>query len=230
MIRYVLILLVTMLMSTSGWAQKRDSLRFRQSSVAVVPQYLIQQAIRIDLEKPLIRGKQIHRLTLSPYLYSGTTRRYRYEGIPLGVQQPDDYGDTRVKGFGLEVLDKYTLRFSSHQPSNFYLAYGVGYHRLRLDYIAYEPVPFIEEGVQLFRFGFTDQRERIHRLDVVGLIGLKGFLYRNILFFDLFTGPVLKNSWMSTRSGVVREHDETIDHGFEGVTYRVGAAIGVMIF
>ena len=219
-----------LLLSLPARAQLQDSLRRTTFSVALVPQYLVQQAIRIDLETPLVRGKQMHRLTVSPYLYAGRTRRYDYEGISSTVQQPDDYGETRVSGFGLEVLDKYTVRLINRRPSKVYLACGLSYHRIALDYIAYEPLPFVEDGVPLFRFGFTDQQERIHRLDVIGLLGVKGFFYDSPLFFDLFAGPVLKNSWLNSDSGVVRRHDAPFDHGFNGVTYRVGASLGVLIF
>lgn len=230
MMKFLMIGWLSLLLSLPARAQLQDSLRRITFSVALVPQYLVQQAIRIDLEMPLMRGNQMHRLTVSPYVYSGTTRRYEYAGVPSVVQQPDDYGKTRVSGFGLEVLDKYTVRLINRLPSKLYLAYGLSYHRIGLDYLAYEPVPFTENGVSLFRFGFADQRERVHRLDVIGLLGVKGYFYNTPLFFDLFAGPVLKNSWVNSDSGVVRDHEEPFDHGFNGVTYRVGAALGVLIF
>ncbi|MGB3779349.1 MAG: hypothetical protein WA960_13400 [Tunicatimonas sp.] len=230
MMKFLMIGWLGLLLSLPTYAQIQDSLRRTTFSVALVPQYLVQQAIRVDLEMPLVRGKQMHRLTVSPYLYSGRTRRYEYAGVPTVVQQPDDYGETRVSGFGLEVLDKYTVRLINRRPSKLYLAYGLSYHRIGLDYTAYEPVPFTEAGVSLFRFGFADQQERVHRLDVIGLLGVKGFFYNSPLFFDLFAGPVLKNSWLNSDSGVVRDHDAPFDHGFNGVTYRVGAALGVLIF
>ena len=230
MTRPLIIGFFSLLLSFPAQAQLQDSLSRTTFSVAVVPQYLIQQAIRIDLEMPLVQGNQMHRLTVSPYVYSGRTRRYEYAGVPAVAQQPDDYGETRVSGFGLEVLDKYTVRLIDRRPSKLYLAYGLSYHRIGLDYTAYEPLPFTEDGVALFRFGFADQQERVHRLDVIGLLGVKGFFYNSPLFFDLFAGPVLKNSWLNSDSGVVRRHDAPFDHGFDGVTYRVGASLGVLIF
>ena len=229
--KYVLILLLGAVVNVYGQAQPRDTLRYRVASVAIAPQYLIMQAIRVDLEKPLVWGKHIHRLTFSPYLYAGNNApQYRYEGVSSAVVPPDDYGKTKVSGFGLEVLDKYVLRLSNQRLSNFYLAFGTGYHRIRLDYLAYVPVPFTEEGTPLFRFDFADQREQIHRWDVIGLIGLKGYLPRNVVFFDFFAGPVLRNSWIDASVGLPNEHNEIVDHGYDGITYRVGMTLGVMIF
>ena len=215
-----------------GQRQQPDTLlRYRIPSVAIAPQYLIMQAIRVDVEKPLVWGQHIHRLTFSPYLYAGKDApQYRQEGVSWGAIPPDDYGKTKVSGFGLEVLDKYGLQLSNQRPSSVYLAVGAGYHRIRLDYLAYVPVPFMEEGTQLFRYEFADQQEQINRLDVIGLIGLKSYARRNILVFDFFAGPVLKNSWISPSAGSPNQHDEITDHGYHGVTYRVGMTIGVLLF
>ncbi|MEM9831961.1 MAG: hypothetical protein AAF944_15070 [Bacteroidota bacterium] len=230
MIRLLFICSLLLFAETYGVAQQRDSLRFRRNSISVVPQYLARQALRIDWEKPLKKGAQIHRLTISPYWYAGTTDCYDFGVVPTSGTLPNGYGDTRVDGFGLEVLDKYTLRFSEQQPSNFYLAFGVGYHRITLDYINYEPAPFEENETTLFRYDFVDQKEAINRLEVIGLIGLKIFSRRNILFLDLFAGPVIKRSWISTDSAAPLTHEKVGDHGFDGVTYRAGVGVGVVIF
>jgi hypothetical protein len=229
MMRYTFFFLFAVGSSLSGYAQ--DTLRHRAFSVALAPQYLIMQAIRVDLEKPLVRGRHIHRLTVSPYLYAGDAPQYDYfESLPTSVQRPDDYGDTRVSGFGLEVLDKYLLRKANRAVSNFYLAFGAGYHRINLDYVGYAPVPFLEGSATLFRFDFTDQRDRINRVDVIGLVGLKPRIRSSILFFDFFAGPVLRNSWINTSAEQPKQHATTVDHGFDGVTFRAGATIGITLF
>ncbi len=233
MMKALLAGVLLVLINTYGTAQEhdeRDSLRYYHNSISVVPQYLFLQAIRIDWEKPIVRGKQIHRLTISPYWYAGNSNRYSFSGIPSSVTRPDDYGETRVDGFGLEVLDKYTLRFLEQKPSKFYLAFGLGYHRVTLDYVNYEPTPFAENGSTLFRYGFVDQQETINSLEVIGLIGMKIFSRHNILFLDVFAGPIIKRSWINTESVAPLAHQEVRDHGFDGVTYRVGVGIGAVIF
>ncbi len=231
MIRYILVFFCGVVVSLSGWAQERDTLRHRAVSVALAPQYLIMQAVRIDLEKPLIRGRRIHRLTVSPYLYAGDASQYEQAGgPPASVRLPDDYGDTRVSGFGLELLDKYLLRKPDGTLSNFYLAFGAGYHRIQLDYVGYVPVPFIKEEIELFRFDFADEQDRINRLDVVGLVGLKAPIRSSILFFDFFAGPVVRNSWINASVGKPKQHTAVVDHGFDGVTFRAGMTIGATLF
>lgn len=227
--RYLLLFLFGITVSFSGHAQ--DTLRHRAFSVALAPQYLIMQAIRVDLEKPLMRGRHIHRLTVSPYLYAGDAPQYDYVGsLPTSVQRPDDYGDTRVSGFGLEVLDKYLLRKGDGVLSNFYLAFGAGYHRIDLNYVGYAPVPFSEGDATLFRFDFADQQDRINRVDLVGLVGLKPRIRSSILFFDFFAGPVLRNSWIGTSTEQPKQHSTTVDHGFDGVTFRAGMTIGATLY
>lgn len=230
MIRYVVVLLIGILISISGRAQAQDTLRHRAFSIALAPQYLIMQAIRVDLEKAIAPGKRIHRLTVSPYLYAGVASQYGQGEVPNTIQRPDGYADTRVNGFGLEVLDKYLLRRSDGTLSNFYVALGAGYHHIRLDYLGYVPVPFIEEGATLFRFDFADQQERINRLDVIGLVGLKPRIRSSVLFFDFFAGPVLRNSWITASAGQPKQHTTTVDHGFDGVTFRVGVTIGATLY
>jgi len=228
--RCVLVLAATVLIIFNGMAQERDSLRYRRSSLAFVPQYLAQQAIRIDWEKPITKGQHVHRLTLSPYWYSGTTDRYTFEGIPFSGTFPQEYGETQVSGFGLEVLDKYVLHYSNKELSNFYLAFGVGYHRIGLDYLNFEPVPFEEDGATLFRYDFVEQEENIDRLEVIGLFGAKVFFRGDVLFLDLFAGPVIKQSWISTESASPLAHDNNNDHGYDGVTFRLGAGLGIVIY
>ena len=185
---------------------------------------------RIDLEKAVTQGKRVHRLTVSPYLYAGDASQYESGDVPNTVTRPGDYNDTRVSGFGLEVLDKYLLRRPDGMLSNLYLAFGAGYHRIRLDYLGYVPVPFVEEGATLFRFDFANQQERIHRLDVVGLVGLKGRIRSSVLFLDFFAGPVLRNSWIDAPAGETKQHTGITDHGYDGVTFRAGMTIGATLY
>ncbi|MEM6843517.1 MAG: hypothetical protein AAF632_14915 [Bacteroidota bacterium] len=143
---------------------------------------------------------------------------------------PDNYGEAEVNGFGLEVLYKYTLRLSERDSSKFYLSFGVGYHRITLDYTNYEPASFAEDGEILFRYDFVDQREIVNCLEAIGLIGMKIFSRYNILFFDFFVEPVIKKIWISTESVAPLSHSRCGNHGFNGVTYRIGAEVGVVIF
>ena len=226
--RYTIVLLWIMSQAVSSWAQ--DSLWLGQPSVALVPQYLIQQAIRIDVERSLGQNAA-QRLTLSPYLYAGKTAQYEQSiNLPSGQETPDDYNQTRVSGWGIEVLLKRPLRSANRKSSNIYLAYGAGYHRINLTFQAYAPVPFIEDGLTLYQFAFSEQEESIQRLDVIGLVGLKSYTRRKLVFFDFFAGPVLKKSWINRPAEISLDHDNIFAHGFEGVTYRVGASVGVMLF
>ena len=228
MMRYTIVLLWIMSQAVSSWAQ--DSLWLGQPSVALVPQYLIQQAIRIDVERSLGQNA-INRLTLSPYLYAGKTARYEQSiNLPSGQETPDDHNQTRVSGWGAEVLIKRPLRSANRASSNIYLAYGAGYHRINLAYQAYAPVPFVEDNLTLYQFGFSEQEENIQRLDVIGLVGLKSYTQRKLVFFDFFAGPVLKKSRINHAAGISLDHDNIFAHGFDGVTYRVGASVGVMLF
>lgn len=226
----LLSMLVLMLAYEQSFGQN-DTLVYQRISVAFLPQYLINQAIRIDVEKPI--GRQCSRLTLSPYLYAGMSSLYEDQRgeLSTSINVPDSYGKDKVTGFGLEVANKYLLRGAGGRISNWYIAYGAGYHHIQLAYQDFVPTPFTDGELEYYEFTLADQQENINRLDLAAAIGVKLFLsYNQVLFLDLYAGPVYKNSWIDQSQGAPRDHEEPINFGFSGVTYRGGVALGVMLF
>lgn len=209
----------------------QDSLIYRRASVAFLPQYLISQAIRIDIEKPI--GKQPHRLTFSPYLYAGMSSQFedQRDELPSSIDLPEDYGKDKVTGFGLEVTNKHLLREMNGRVSNWYIAYGAGFHHIQLQYQSLVPTPFTDGELEYYEFTLADQQEEVNRLDLMGMIGIKLFLTNNnILFVDLYTGPIYKHSWIDSSQDKPRNHEEPLSFGFTGATFRAGISLGVMLF
>ncbi len=225
------LIVLAALVATAGFAQSSDStVSPPKVSVAFAPQYLIMDAIRIDIEFPLVQRKREHRLTLSPYLYAGTTSQYETGSLPSGGRNEEDFDKTRVSGFGLEVVNKYMLPRYNRDSSRFYVAFGAGYHRIKLDYPGYAPVSFVEDGIQLFEFDFVEEQERINRLDVLVMIGLKALSPSKIVMLELFAGPVLRKSWINASGNAPKNHEYVIDHGYDGVAFRLGASLGIYLF
>lgn len=208
-----------------------DSTRYQRMSVTFLPQYLINQAIRIDIEKPI--GTRMDRLTISPYLYAGPSTRYQdqkeYRSSSASV--PDDYEQVKVEGFGLEASIKHLIRNGRGNLTNWYIAYGGAFHHINLQYQNFVPVPYQEGGLEYYRYMIADQQENINRMELLAMIGIKLYLFDSrVLFLDVYAGPVYKKSWIGSSQANPLIHDAPIDFGFTGVTYRGGIGLGLTLY
>lgn len=231
---YFYMFVVLVLLADTSYAQVKvasDSIRYRSMSVAFLPQHLLNQSVRVDIEKPV--GARWHRLTLSPYLYAGVTSRYQYQknSSISSSTVPDDVVSDRVDGLGLELSLKRLIRSGTGKITPWYIAYGGAFHHIVLKYQNFVPAPFQEGDLTYYRYTMADQREAIDRVELMAMLGVKLFLFdAKVLFLDLYAGPVYKKSWITAHQEVVLRHEEPTDFGFSGVTYQSGAGLGIILY
>ncbi len=208
-----------------------DSTSNKIFSVAFVPQYMVIDAIRLDFEI----GSTLHknRVAISPYVYAGETNMYEDQAVtPPTAGSTNDYGKTRVDGVGIEGLGKWAIYQNPKSFTNVYVGYGAGYHHIRLKYHDYGLVPYTEDDLEYYEYGILEnQKEIINRLDVIAVLGCKAYTASNIVFFDIFFGPVFKKSFIDTSAlANSRIHDKMFQYGYNGVTFRTGISIGINLF
>ncbi|MBX2842927.1 MAG: hypothetical protein KTR26_14245 [Flammeovirgaceae bacterium] len=214
-------ILINFLSSNSGTCQETKN----YFSISFAPQYLLIEAIRIDLEKEINGGK--NRIVVAPYFYYGTTDKYADQPNLNNslINSTNTYQDDEVSGLGLESLYKFIM--VPHENASPYLAAGLGYHHIRLKYLGTNWEPVERDGLEYLELTEANQEEIINRLDIIGLIGYRQS-FQNGFLFDFFMGPVLKNSNIKNTHNFARVQDNPLYHyGYNGITLRIGFSLGV---
>ncbi len=207
--------------ASASWGQANDSLL--TFSVGFTPQHLAQNALRIDLEKEI--GQRRHRIAISPYLYHGYTGMYDPNQRRSSLSNIYD----RVRGVGGEVMYKYRV---SRQEKNGYpfFAVGLGFHQVRLHFeeLAWQPFRN-EEELEFLRLLPAEQRERVQRLDLIGLIGYRAFV-ANVFALDFYIGASSRYASVQSTIPTPRNHQMQFTmYGYEGVLLRTGATFSIML-
>ncbi|WP_020529428.1 hypothetical protein [Flexithrix dorotheae] len=211
--------LIIFFTGTSGQCQEND----RNYSISFVPQYLLIEAIRIDVEKEI--REQKNAVMLGTYIYKGTTDRYADQRNLNNSQVNSSYQNDEVSGLGIESLYKFFM--VPNQNASPYLAAGLGFHHIKLKYLDGGWTPVERDGLEYLELVTENQEETINRLDIIGLIGYKQS-FKSGFLFDFFIGPVLKNSQITNTQNSPRVQDNPLYHyGFDGVTLRTGFSLGM---
>jgi len=221
---------------------EKDSTKAPTFSVLFAPQYLAMKALRMDFEKTI--SKKGHRLTISPYYYSGITEEYGRDRNSQGLRTESGFNQDEVNGFGLEILMKKRSKALSEVTNLFlmhngelpkgtgetYFAYGVGYHHINFAFDAADWQTYTEDGLEYWELAVDEQEEVINRIDLIALMGYRTLL-ANAIILDFYAGPVIKNSMINSTLEQPREYRESVlkHHGFDGVTFRFGLSIGLFL-
>jgi hypothetical protein len=207
----------------------QDDIR-EKLSIGFTPQYLIQQAVRLEvLSKPFKSNLYFH---ASPYIYNGYAEHYfeQREVLPaISYRSEKDFD--RVSGWGVQ----FTLRHGYQKPfeaAMFFFEYGVGYHSINLDYRTFGlPETGTLNGLPVVRLTTGDVTESITRWDYVFLAGIKRpFGVSPLFYFEIVGGPVIRRAIVKNRLEE-RTHDCIVaSHGYNGLSAQVTFSIGVNIF
>jgi len=205
--------------------QARDSLK--NISVGFTPQYLAQDAFRIDLEKEF--GAKRNRIALSPYLYNGFNYLYsRQRESFWGTGNNDPERIDQVNGWGLEAMYKY--RISTEDKSGYpYIGFGAGFHNVRLQFKEFGWQPSLEDGLEVLRYALKEEEEKIQRFDALIVIGYRAFL-GNHFAIDFAAGGISRTSWVETTQETARNQQQSILlYGYQGTILRLSVTLSVML-
>lgn len=211
--------------AATAFGQAKDSLK--HFSIGFSPQYLVQNALRLDFGLAL--GDKRHNLGASPYFYYGQTRLYQEKqvGSRQFFRQRQREAD-KVGGFGLACEYKYRLSRQSAYGYPFF-SVGSGFHRITLQYKGFGWRSDTEDGVKVLRGGEHIQKEQIKRLDLVAVLGYRLFMFENFTS-DFTLGAVYRKAWITHNLQTPRNHqDSAIKHGFEGILPRVRFSFSLLL-
>ncbi|MFN8358462.1 MAG: hypothetical protein U0264_00980 [Candidatus Kapaibacterium sp.] len=191
--RRICIVLTVVLGSTvaSSAAERSDSVS-TSYLIGFHPLQLIANGLRVELEHHSGLGQ--FSLSAAPELYFGT-----FENASDNIMLFANHDNIDILGFGITMTGRYYVSEILHraptgsphtlvdqQPySNFYLFLGAEYRNVKLTYATRGWIPYIENGVEYYRFGDIDQTSTIQRIGAQLGIGNTMF-FGDRFFMDFF--------------------------------------------
>lgn len=156
-----------------------------------MPQYLINNGIRIDIEKQL---KNKHFIQVSPQFY--LSEQNKEDG-----SNSDDNSFTNLVGGGVNIYHKYFVD-DDFLKNPLYISYGLSYNYFNIDYY--------DEYLGSLIHANAD----IHKMGVDITVGYQKII-GDVVSLDIFTGLGTRYSVMGTDS----ESDDRFNSSYYGYNY-----------
>lgn len=213
----VLLLTISVITGANGQT-KRDTIA-PKSIVSFVPQYLINNGIRIDYDT---RIKDHHWLQLSPQFYLRENSAYSpddYGGYGSGGYEEDyyyedEYDFTRLLGAGIHIYHRFypSVSFEGHTA---YIKYGLTYQYFNINY-----------DEKLFN-SHVERYTNIHKTGADINFGVVTFL-NEYIGIDLYAGLGFRYSHRYSDADNPREFNGFFpDYGFTGNIVNLGLRVSL---
>lgn len=189
--------------------------------ISLVPQYIIINALCVDIEKRIKNSS--HAISLSPKFYIS-----EFDGSEAFFSAPVDMS---LRGYGFELKHKIYLKNWLEGDVNWYGAYSVFHQGLFFDYQDEGWVSFVENGTTFFRIEQVDQTLSINQYG--GFVTL-GLVYKldDRVYFDNYYGIGFKSSTAKDTSiGEKYKNqfsDGSLSYGYSGALWNAGIKIGIL--
>lgn len=189
-----------------------------QTWVMGVPQHLINNGMRIEIDKQL--RNPANWITFSPVFY------FRGQETNLVGDIIVDWNFASMLGGGLSV-------FLRHYPNHdsrfrgFYMKAGAGYEMIAFNQSGFKWESINRDGIDYYVPGPTEiYRNTVNSFSVRFCIGYKFHLDPH-LAVDVFIGPGLRYSTQVTPGDATIVFDRLTSRGFEGTHLAAGIRFGV---
>lgn len=213
--------------SPALWAQSEDdeekhaSINDEGFGLSFVPQHLIKQGFRVDMEYFLKNSKSS--LVLAPLYYGG-----RLDNDVDGT--PDD----ELFGFGAELLHKvYLSNLEEVTETSIYLAHGPFARRFQVDYQVESWLRQEQGNITTFEKGFREETRTINKFGYSFLFGFTIAAQEGLLMDFYFGGGIRATNTSSTQNNPAKPDrsfkNSIIDYGHEGAVPIVGLKIGAYL-
>lgn len=227
-IYFVIVLLFT------GWinkaySQSEETAEENKLLVMGVPQYLLVDGLRIDLDFKMNNPKKW--LVVSPIIYlQGNAKNPWYGGYYYDYEYShDNYSSSdfeSLQGFGLELIFKQMFSKKTN-GTGIYLGCGPVYRFTQLErdglYWIEGTLNGIPTTVEETGLYYTD----IHKVGANCILGVQFQIFDNF-YGDLFLGFGMRYSFVSSSKGTGHQYNSSwVDYGYSGVLMVSGFRIGV---
>jgi len=199
-----------------------DTLERKSMQIAIIPQYIIQHGMRIDIEPLFKNGK--HSLQISPQFYYNENEVY-YSNNPLYYDYEEEY--EKMIGYGIGLHHKIFAHYFNDKKWVIYFSYGGEYAHFTMDYKSWEWVEYTEDGLQYIEYNLIDVEQNTDRIRFNLLMGIQ-FNYVENLFLDFYigTGGVYSINDMNSPFAKPIKTDNIYDYAFTGIYIPIGFKFG----
>jgi hypothetical protein len=209
---YILTIILFLLISPIVKAQEEEF--SPQYTVGFVPQYLIINGLRTDIEIRL--KKENHWLQVGPQVY--------YYENPDSYWFYDDFN--KLSGLGLDLHHKIYL--GKNQPAQGpYLSYGAVYQNYSIQYSTLGWEEYEESGLTYHEYLESVKKGSIHKTGINLLFGYQLNPYERLMI-DLYIGAGLRKSFSNE---IVKDRfDESMtDYNYSGTLLVIGVRFGALL-
>ncbi len=187
--------------------------------MALVPQYLINNGMRIDFE--YIFNNPKHVLLISPQFY------YDKNAINYDQYQANYYEDEyeQLNGYGAGLHHKIAL--SAVKKWVYYFTYGVEYAHLKINNKRWEWVNLTEDGLEYLKYELIDIEQNTDRFRFDLYMSIQ-YNYAENMFLDFYVGMGAVYSLNKMNPGFVKPlfEDKMYDYAFNGMYLPIGFRFG----
>jgi len=205
-----------MVLCTTSWYVRAQEGNY-EFMVMGVPQQILNNCVRIDLDIPLATDYKW--LVLSPQFW------FKEESLEDALEH-NDY--ETLLGGGLDAYSKVFISRKSH-GKGLYLSYGGGYRILRLSTSYFLWKKYLENDLVYYNRIPADFNVYIHGITGKAITGFQMEVAEGF-FMDLFIGFGVRLSIHDNPAGsFIKYNHGTNDYGYTGTFFVGGARLGIAL-
>ncbi len=215
----IVLLIICITLFSSIKAQDQTGIAQNKFQLALVPQYLINNGMRIDFEYIFKNPK--HVLLISPQFY------YDKNDINYDQYQANYYEDEyeQLNGYGAGLHHK--IAVSTVKTWTFYFTYGVEYAHFTINNKRWEWVSTTEEGMEYLKYELIDIEQNTDRFRFDLYMSIQ-YNYAKNMFFDFYMGMGAVYSLNKMNPDFVKSlfQDKMYGYAFNGMYLPIGFRFG----
>ncbi len=210
--KYILTLTLFAILSSFANAQEEEFIP--NYTVGFVPQYMIVNGMRTDVEIKL--KNENHWLQIAPQVY--------YYENPDTYWFYDDF--IKLSGAGLDLHHKIYL--GKNKPANGpYIAYGGVYQNFNIHYSTYNWEEYEESGLTYHEYAHSLKKGTIHKTGINLIFGYQLNPYERLMI-DFYLGAGLRKSF-SNEIVEDRFNESMTDYNYSGTLLVIGVRFGALL-
>ncbi len=216
-----IIMLCAILISNAVSAQNKDTVNTNRKNIllAVSPFYLINKALKVDIEKKLPYQRQW--IQVSPQFYFNSNGE-SYDFF-------DDAGYDEMIGFGIDVHHKIYMQ-DRELPSGVYAAYGLVYHHIALKFDGYVWENVEIDGKTYLQEAPKKAKQKNNKLGANLIFGIQPEMNSSRFILDFYAGIGFRYTLINTNVAFEKDFNDFYwDYGYTGTCLVAGFKLGVIL-
>jgi len=225
--KFIISTLIIFLTISSLFSQENEN-KFYPALISIVPQYILNNGIRVDLDRPLKANHNWLSMSMQLYLKNNydNSNNYNYMN-DYYYDYDNDFDYNKAIGIGFEANYRIYNK-NNTDPLGPYISFGLLFQHtyMEAEYYDWETDP--NTGLYL-DYNVSDVKENVEKFGANMLIGMQFEVEENF-YLDFYTGLGIKHSLISTTASEITHIDRFYwDYDYSGVHPIFGVRLGFML-